>query len=167
MCSTDYHLKTELDHLIYVFLKHKNYPEWIIEQVSKQVKDQNIQSDADEAPTVANTLPSNSKSYKLLLPYTGQTGEHLIRSLRKDMRCTLPENVHTRICYTGIKLGTKFNDIKDPVKKSHQHNVVYYATCPEPECVEDYTGETGRRPNGRMIDHNGRDKTSHLYKQSQ
>ena len=74
----------------------------------------------------------------------------------------LPENVQTRIWYTGTKVGTKFNNIKDPVKKSHQHNVVYYATCPEPGCVEDYTGETGRRLNERVIDHNGRNKKSHL-----
>ena len=94
-------------------------------------------------------------------------GEHLIRSLRTDMHCTLPENVQTRICYTGTKLGTKFNNIKDPVKKSHQHDVVYYATCPKPGCVEDYNGETGRRLNERMVDHNGRDKKSHLYKHSQ
>ena len=83
------------------------------------------------------------------------------------MHRTLPENVQTRTCYTGTKLGTKFNNIKDPVKKSHQHDVVYYATCPEPGCVEDYTGETGRRLNERVIDHNGRDKKSHLYKHSQ
>ena len=108
VCSTDYHLKKELDHLRYAFEKHNNYPKWIIKQVAKQVKDQNIQSNADGAPTIASELSSNSKSVTLLLPYTGQKGEHLIRSLRKDMHRTLPENVLTRICYTGTKLGTKF-----------------------------------------------------------
>ena len=29
--------------------------------------------------------------------------------------------------------------------------------------VEDYTGETGKRLNERVIDHNGRDEKSHLY----
>ena len=56
------------------------------------------------------------------------------------MHRTLPENVQTTICYTGTKLGIKFNNIKDPVKKFHQHDVVYYATCPKPGCIEDYTG---------------------------
>ena len=116
VCSTDYHLKKELDHLRYVFQKHNNYPKWIIKQVAKQVKDQNIQSNPDGAPTVANELPSNSKYVTFLLPYTGQKGEHLIRSLRKDMHHMLPENVQTGICYTGTKLGTKFNNIEDPVK---------------------------------------------------
>ena len=84
------------------------------------------------------------------------------------MHRTLPENFQTRICYTvTTKLGTKFNNIKDPVKKSHKHDVVYYAICPKPGCVEDYLGETGRRLNERLIDHNSRDKKSHLYKHSQ
>ena len=47
----------------------------------------------------------------------------------KDMNHKLPENVQTRICYTGTILATKFNNIKDLIKKSQQHNVVYYATC--------------------------------------
>ena len=107
---------------------------------------------------------TNSKSYTilLLLPYTGQKGEHSIRSLTKDINRTFRENVQARICYTSTKLGTKFNNIKDPVNKSHQHDVIYYNACPEPGCVKDYTGETGRRLNETVIDHNGRDKKSHL-----
>ena len=167
VCSTDYHLKKELDHLRYVFQKHNNYPKWIIKQVAKQVKDQNIHRNGDRAHTIAYDLPTNSKSHTLLLPYTGQKREHLVRSLRNDMHRMLPENVPARICYTCTKLGTKLNKIKDPVKKSHQHDVVYYAACSEPGCVEDYTGETGRRLNERVINHNGRDKNSHLYKYSQ
>ena len=58
------------------------------------------------------------------------------------MHRTLPENIQTRICFTGTKLSIKFDNIKDPVKKSHQHELVYYAPCPEPGCV-DYTGGTG------------------------
>ena len=34
-------------------------------------------------------------------------------------------------------------------------------------CVEDYIGETGRQLNERVIDNNGRDKKSHLYKHLQ
>ena len=104
VCSTNYHLKKKPDHLRYVFQKHNFYPKWIIKQVAKQVKDQNIQSNADGASS--NELPSNSTSFTLLLSYTRQKGEYLIRSLRKDMHRTLPENFQTRICYTGSKLDT-------------------------------------------------------------
>ena len=64
------------------------------------------------------------------------------------MHRTLPENVKTRICYTGTKLGIKFNNIKDPVEKLHQHDVVYYATCPKPGCIEGYTGNRKRIKEG-------------------
>ena len=36
--------------------------------------------------------------------------------------------------------------------------------CSEETCREDYTGETGRRLSERVIDHNGRDKKSHVLK---
>ena len=77
-----------------------------------------------------------------MFPYTGQKDENLIRSLMKDMHRTLPENVHNRTCYTGTKLGNEFNIIKNPVK-------------------------TGRKLNESIIDHNGRDQMSNLYKHSQ
>ena len=74
VCSTDYHLNKKLDHLRYVFQEHNNYLKWIIKQVAKQVKDQNVQSNADGVPTIGTELPSNSKSHTLLLLYTGQKG---------------------------------------------------------------------------------------------
>ena len=54
------------------------------------------------------------------------------------------------------QLGTKLNNIKISVKRSHQHNFVYYATCPEPGCVDDDDCETISRLNERVIHHNGR-----------
>ena len=52
--------------------------------------------------------------------------------------------VKTRITYTGRKHGTKFQT-KDLTKNQHEHDLIYYSTCPEPNCNEDYLGETGRR----------------------
>ena len=123
------------------FHKHKNQAEIDRKQVAKDIKNQNIHSNADEAPSEANELPSNSKSYTLLPPYTGKKSKHLLRSLMKNRHCTFPENVQTRMCYTGNKVGTKFNNIKDLVRKCHQRNFVYYTTRSEPDCVEDCTDE--------------------------
>ena len=86
-----------------MFSRNNNHPKWIIKQVAQQVKDQNVRSNSDRAPTVANELLTNSESYTLLLPNTGQISGHLIRFLRKDMHCMLPENVQARICYTATK----------------------------------------------------------------
>ena len=87
--------------------------------------------------------------------------------MRNGVHRSLPENVPARICYTGKKRGTKFNNIKDPVKKSNQSNVVFYATSHKPGCVEDNTAETVRRLNETVINPNRRDKKLHLYKHSQ
>ena len=113
-----------------------------------------MNSAADKAPTVASELPSNSKSFTILLPYTRQKGENLMKSLRKDIHPTLPKNGQTRICYTGTKLATKFNNIEDPIKKYHQHGVVYYATSSKPGGVKGYTGETSIRLNKSVADLN-------------
>ena len=81
----------------------------VVKHVAKQVKDQNIHNNADKVSTVANELLTNSKSHTFLLPYNGQKGEHLVRSLRKDMHRTLLENAQARICCNSTKLGTKLN----------------------------------------------------------
>ena len=48
----------------------------------------------------------------------------------------------------------------------HQHNVVYHAECPEPNCSSNYTGQTKCRLLKRVIQHNRTDKNSHLLKHS-
>ena len=63
----------------------------------------------------------------------------------------LPEKIQTRICYTGTKLDTNFNNIKNPIKGSHWHNIVYYVACPKPGCEEYYTSEVGRRLNNSLM----------------
>ena len=40
-----------------------------------------------------------------------------------------------------ITFGTKFDNMKDLVKKTLHYDVVYYDNCPEQVCVVDHTGE--------------------------
>ena len=75
----------------------------------------------------------------------------------------LPNNVKTRTTYADGKLGTKFQ-IKDQTKNQHEHDLIYYGKCPEPNCNEDYLGETGGRIMERTADHCGKDKQSRLPK---
>ena len=77
----------------------------------------------------------------------------------------LPCNPKTYAAYSGTKLSSKFQ-LRDQTKKDHQHDVVYYETCPEEQCTEDYTGEAGRRLIERVKDHSGKDSKSHLFKHS-
>ena len=64
-----------------------------------------------------------------------------------------------------MRLKDKFN-IKAKTVKAHQHDITYYVECPEDNCNKNYVGKTGRRLSKRVIDHNGRDKDSHIFKDS-
>ena len=39
--------------------------------------------------------------------------------------------------------------------------MIYLVKCPEKTYSEDYLGETARRINERVLEHNGKDKRSH------
>ena len=77
----------------------------------------------------------------------------------------LPPEIKTEETYTGKKLSTCFN-VKDQSKFDHQHDVVYYADCPNKTCRENYIGESGRRFSERMKDHHSRDLKSHILRHS-
>ena len=46
----------------------------------------------------------------------------------------------------------------------HEHNIVYYAKCPEESYPHDYVSESDRRVLERVKDHNGRDTSFHIFK---
>ena len=50
--------------------------------------------------------------HSLTLPYTGLKGNTIIKTMNNSLKRFLPDNVKTRVTYTGKKLGTKFQ-IKD------------------------------------------------------
>ena len=101
--------------------------------------------------------------HSLILPYTGLKDNTIIKTMNNSLKRFLPDNVKTRVTYTGKKLGTKFQ-IKDNTSDQHKHDLVYYSKCPEPTCKEDYLGETGRRIIERSGDYCGKDKQSHLLR---
>ena len=61
-------------------------------------------------------------------PILDKKVSNLIRSLKRTCIARYLETFKPEYV-TGTKLGTRFNNIKDPVKKSHHHDVAYYATC--------------------------------------
>ena len=99
----------------------------------------------------------------LTLPYAGYKGETIINKMRKHINKTIPNTNATKIqiIYNTKKLGSKFK-IKDQTKKEHQHNVVYHAKCPDPQCNSNYIGQTKCRLLKRVIQHNKQDKNSNL-----
>ena len=100
------------------------------------------------------------------LPYAGEKGCSIIKSLKKHLKKTLPANIEADIIYTGTKLSSQLNNIKDPTPFEEQHDLIYHSVCNNENCNDNYIGEIARPLKERVKDHNGRDKSSQLVKHS-
>ena len=90
-------------------------------------------------------------------------GIHILRSMEKYVRKLLPKKSTLQITCTGKKLSSQFN-IKEKTNFEDQHDLIYHVNCPIPTCEDNYTGETARRINERIKDHNRRDLKWHILK---
>ena len=99
----------------------------------------------------------------LILPYQGEKGDFVRKSMGKRLKTFLPHNFNTQIAFKGKKLNSCFK-IKDTVDFEHKHDLVYHGKCPANNCNHDYVGKTGRRISERIMDHHGRDVNCHLLK---
>ena len=166
VCSNDISLNTELNHLETVFINNNDYPKRVINNIIKSEKEK---TNTNDEPTNTNDEPTNTNTetpptiITLTLPYAGYKGETIINKMRKHINKTIPNTNATKIqiIYNTKKLGSKFK-IKDQTKKEHQHNVVYHAKCPDPQCNSNYIGQTKCRLLKRVIQHNKQDKNSNL-----
>ena len=107
----------------------------------------------------------NEKRHLLTNPYQGEKKDYLIKSMKRNLKKTLPNSVKPQITYTGRKFGPLFQT-KDQTIFEYKHDVIYHGKCLPQNCVDDYIGETARRVNKRIVDHTGRDINSHLLKHS-
>ena len=87
---------------------------------------------------------SDTIVHTLKLPYKGDHGINLIKSIQTSTKKSLREKYDVRIFLSGTKLSSHFN-IKDDTNKQHKHDLVYFSRCPSTDCTEIYTGETTRR----------------------
>ena len=90
VCSTETYLKEELTHLEKVFIEKNNYPKNVIKQVFTQVKEErrnrNYNSNMKNSIEVPITLENkNEKRHLLIIPYQGEKGDYLIKSMKKKL----------------------------------------------------------------------------------
>ena len=91
----------------------------------------------------------------MVLPYGGEKGFILVKSLKNDLRKTLPSNIQTEIVYNNTKLSSLLDNSKDVTAFEENHDVVYRSDCATVDCNADYIGEYARRLNEHVKDHNG------------
>ena len=99
----------------------------------------------------------------LVLPYKGERGQIIIKSISKAVKKILLQNHIIPNVYKSKKLGSYFN-IKDSAKLEHQHDLTYLTQCPEVNCSESYFGETVRIFQERVLDHARKDRKSNMVK---
>ena len=164
ICTSETYLNEEINYIERTFEKANNYSNYVITQLKREAKLKHTQNMNIERSAINQTTQNEQdKRHLLVLPYAGNKGEKILKSMNKFSSRVLPSNVKILTAYSGTKLSSKFQ-LKDQTKKDHQHDVVYYAKCPVEQCTEDYTGETGRRLIERLKDHSGKDSKAHLFK---
>ena len=156
-----------MKHLEDVFVLKSNFPIWVVKKILKEEKEKiDNRNNADKNKHTIQTdvkFESKDKSHLLLLPYQGEQGLHLTKSLKRNLKSLLPSTVKANIGFTSKKLSTCFQ-IKEQTKFEHKHDIIYLATCPEDNCSEIISEKAGAEFSN--IDHNGRDQKSHIFKHS-
>ena len=94
----------------------------MIDQVMETVKD-SINTEHISTNQLNILEANNDKLHVLTLPYAGPKGNAIIKRMNNKIQRILPNNVKTRITYTGRKLGTKFQ-IKDVTNNEHKYNLI-------------------------------------------
>ena len=163
ICSSIALRKKEIDHLKKVFNENNDYPKWVINQVVNEVEEKHRNSVNNVSEESKFSPVTDLKRHFLVLPYQGQKGDFIIKSMRKRLKTLLPDNIKTDVAFQGKQLRSFFN-IENKTKFLHKHDFVYHAKCAEENCNDDYVGEIARRISERVLDHSGRDKKSHILK---
>jgi len=157
ICLDKKSLDTELKYIKHALININNYPAKVINDII--LDERKIYS--NNKKQILEIPKENKTSVKLILPYGGHKGDNLMSKLKKNLKSKLPDNIIPEIIYKPSKLSSKFSN-KDKTEINHRHNIVYYCKCGDVTCNETYIGETNRRLGERIIDHNSRDKYSHI-----
>ena len=87
ICSNEKYLKEELNYIETVFKHQNSYPSWVTDKVIKQVQQ------AQKVPTnIANENENGNKKIRSLLPYQGNEGYNIIKSMNKGVNNLLLNN---------------------------------------------------------------------------
>ena len=139
ICSAEYLLKKELLQGIESTLGYKininTTKKTTRKKQQKQQQNDDSNTNNENSFTNENNSPMSEKQLPFLaLPCKGQQFEKVLKFFKTTLYRSLPNNIETKVVYTGTKLGSIFQ-IKDKTKLDHKRDLVYYVKCLE--CQED------------------------------
>ena len=158
--GTEELLQDELKQIEEQFININGYPKWVFDQVNEECK-------APRNPDYDNNVTANNEiiitTHRLILPYKGEQGQNIIKSLNNYVERLLPQNQTAQHLYISRKLVSTF-DIKDQTKLIHKHDLTYLVIFPENTCSEVYLGKAATRLNERIMEHASKGNKSHMLK---
>ena len=92
----------------------------MVNQVKETIK-KSINTEYISANQLDILEVNNDILHYLILPCAGPQVNNIIKYLNNNIQQILPNNVKTRIAYTGKNFDTKFQ-IKDLSKNRHEHD---------------------------------------------
>ena len=105
----------------------------------------------------------NSKEIFIKFKYAGKKGEQIMSKMRKVVSNLLEDGVKPKVVYNWAELSQYFN-VKDHVPPKYIEKLVYECTCSHIDCNESFIGKTEKHFKEYIIDHNKRQKNSHICK---
>ena len=149
ICSTQEYLEAELLKIKHEFTHINGYPKWMFHKINEVCKlSRNLNITTNNKSNINNDITNTT--HMLVLPYKGERGQRIIKSINKAVKKILPQNHVTQNVYKSKKLGSCFN-IKDFTKLEQQHDLTYFTQCPGVNCNETYLGKTARRLQERSL----------------
>ena len=92
---------------------------------------------------------NGQRPYQLVLPNQGAQAEFQIKSLKKNLQKRTTKQQRKPVYFRRhTKLGFI---IKDKTKFEHQHNLIYFGSCPENNFTDNYIGEIAREISERIV----------------
>ena len=94
VCSDNQQLESEVNYLTKVFHNFNSYPHWFISKVVNEVNNDFNKQIVPLTPHIERTDGENNNMRKsmIVLPYAGEKGCILMKSLKKNLQRALPIN---------------------------------------------------------------------------
>ena len=108
ICTQDYLLEMELEHLKKVFIEVNNFPLAVVKRIFKNVEHEHHQ----QQPPNNDVQLEETKTIQTTLPYAGEKGEQVIKEMKKHIKKLKHNKFETRVAYKAKRLASRFQ-LKD------------------------------------------------------
>ena len=157
--STEKNLNDSLINLKNKFLQNE-YPEHIIDQKIKFIKNQKFQPNQDKESYAREKKENPDQHHIFSIPYADLGIEHITKLIQKAISKVTP-NFKINFAYTTSKISSfLLPSIKPTLNDLERSAVVYRFTCP---CGATYVGETTRILKLRINEHNQKSRASEIH----